>query len=149
MAGGIGLKIHNIRSSESYIAGTNSYPNGIILMLRVYNNTARYFDQERNKRPDAFGPFDPTGTWTYGCMEMNLRSQSYLNKIIDINYYPVEGAQKSDLYLEEINCNQIMFKGITVPLLIFAFQAAKGLVTNLDENSALPFLNLISIRLQE
>lgn len=44
-AGGIGLNIHKIRSLGSYIAGTNGYSNGIIPMLRVFNNTARYVDQ--------------------------------------------------------------------------------------------------------
>jgi ribonucleoside-diphosphate reductase subunit M1 len=44
-AGGIGLNIHKIRSVGSYIAGTNGYSNGIIPMLRVFNNTARYVDQ--------------------------------------------------------------------------------------------------------
>ena len=40
-AGGIGLNVHNIRSRGSYIGGTNGYSNGLIPMLRVYNNTAR------------------------------------------------------------------------------------------------------------
>ncbi|UIC71829.1 Ribonucleotide reductase large subunit [Vaccinia virus] len=51
MAGGIGLSISNIRASGSYISGTNGISNGIIPMLRVYNNTARYMDQGGNKRP--------------------------------------------------------------------------------------------------
>lgn len=53
-AGGIGLNVHKIRSLGSYIAGTNGYSNGIVPMLRVYNNTARYVDQGGNKRPGAF-----------------------------------------------------------------------------------------------
>ena len=53
-AGGIGLNVHKIRSQGSYIAGTNGYSNGIIPMLRVFNNTARYVDQGGNKRPGAF-----------------------------------------------------------------------------------------------
>jgi len=53
-AGGIGLNIHNIRATGSYIAGTNGYSNGILPMLRVFNNTARYVDQGGNKRPGAF-----------------------------------------------------------------------------------------------
>jgi ribonucleotide reductase alpha subunit len=48
------LNIHKIRSLGSYIAGTNGYSNGIIPMLRVFNNTARYVDQGGNKRPGAF-----------------------------------------------------------------------------------------------
>ena len=53
-AGGIGLSVHNIRASGSYIAGTNGNSNGIVPMLRVFNNTARYVDQGGNKRPGAF-----------------------------------------------------------------------------------------------
>eukprot|EP00835_Amoeboradix_gromovi_P006515 NODE_781_length_4285_cov_0.344959.p1 type:complete len:813 gc:universal NODE_781_length_4285_cov_0.344959:3158-720(-) len=53
-AGGIGLNIHCIRASGSYIAGTNGHSNGLIPMLRVFNNTARYVDQGGNKRPGAF-----------------------------------------------------------------------------------------------
>lgn len=52
-AGGIGLHIHNIRATGSYIAGTNGTSNGIIPMVRVFNNTARYVDQGGNKRPGA------------------------------------------------------------------------------------------------
>merc|ERR1719430_293696 len=53
-AGGIGVNIHNIRASGSYIAGTNGNSNGLLPMLRVFNNTARYVDQGGNKRPGAF-----------------------------------------------------------------------------------------------
>jgi ribonucleoside-diphosphate reductase alpha chain len=49
-AGGIGLSIHNIRATGSYIAGTNGVSNGIVPMLRVYNDTARYVDQGGGKR---------------------------------------------------------------------------------------------------
>jgi ribonucleoside-diphosphate reductase subunit M1 len=53
-AGGIGLSIHNIRASGSYIRGTNSHSNGIVPMLRVFNDTARYVDQGGGKRKGAF-----------------------------------------------------------------------------------------------
>ncbi|KAJ6576865.1 ribonucleotide reductase alpha subunit, partial [Mycena sp. CBHHK59/15] len=53
-AGGIGISIHNIRATGSYIAGTNGYSNGIVPMLRAYDATARYVDQGGNKRPGAF-----------------------------------------------------------------------------------------------
>jgi ribonucleoside-diphosphate reductase subunit M1 len=53
-AGGIGLSVHNIRATGSYIAGTNGTSNGLVPLLRVYNNTARYVDQGGNKRPGAF-----------------------------------------------------------------------------------------------
>lgn len=53
-AGGIGLSIHNIRAKGSYIAGTNGTSNGIIPMIKVYNDTARYIDQGGGKRKGAF-----------------------------------------------------------------------------------------------
>ena len=43
-AGGIGLAVHCIRASESYIRGTNGYSNGLVPMLKVFNDTARYVD---------------------------------------------------------------------------------------------------------
>jgi len=56
-AGGIGLNVHCIRATGSYIAGTNGTSNGLVPMLRVYNNTARYVDQGGNKRPGAFAMY--------------------------------------------------------------------------------------------
>jgi ribonucleoside-diphosphate reductase alpha chain len=53
-AGGIGLSIHNIRATGSYIGGTNGTSNGIIPMLKVFNDTARYVDQGGGKRKGAF-----------------------------------------------------------------------------------------------
>ncbi|XP_052865534.1 ribonucleoside-diphosphate reductase large subunit isoform X1 [Anopheles cruzii] len=53
-AGGIGLNVHCIRAKGTYIRGTNGVSNGLVPMLRVYNNTARYVDQGGNKRPGAF-----------------------------------------------------------------------------------------------
>ena len=53
-AGGIGLSIHNIRSTGSYISGTNGTSNGIVPMLRVFNDTARYVDQGGGKRKGSF-----------------------------------------------------------------------------------------------
>ncbi|MFN4081322.1 MAG: ribonucleoside-diphosphate reductase subunit alpha [Saprospiraceae bacterium] len=56
-AGGIGLSIHNIRATGSYIKGTGGSSNGIIPMLRVYNDTARYVDQGGGKRKGAFAVY--------------------------------------------------------------------------------------------
>lgn len=53
-AGGIGLSIHNVRATGSYIRGTGGTSNGIIPMLRVYNDTARYVDQGGGKRKGSF-----------------------------------------------------------------------------------------------
>ncbi|MBO74677.1 MAG: ribonucleoside-diphosphate reductase subunit alpha [Flavobacteriales bacterium] len=53
-AGGIGLAIHDIRATGSYIKGTNGASNGIVPMLRVFNDTARYVDQGGGKRKGSF-----------------------------------------------------------------------------------------------
>jgi len=56
-AGGIGLSIHNIRATGAYIGGTNGTSNGIVPMLRVYNDTARYVDQGGGKRKGSFAVY--------------------------------------------------------------------------------------------
>ena len=56
-AGGIGLHIHNIRASGSHIRGTNGTSNGLVPMLRVFNNTARYVDQGGGKRHGSFAMY--------------------------------------------------------------------------------------------
>lgn len=53
-AGGIGLSIHNVRATGAYIKGTNGTSNGIVPMLRVFNDTARYVDQGGGKRKGSF-----------------------------------------------------------------------------------------------
>lgn len=53
-AGGIGISCSNIRSKQSYIRGTNGTSNGIIPMLKVFNDTARYVDQGGGKRKGSF-----------------------------------------------------------------------------------------------
>ena len=63
-AGGIGLSIHNVRATGSYIKGTNGVSNGIIPMLRNFDMTARYVDQGGGKRKGSFAiyiePWHPT-----------------------------------------------------------------------------------------
>ncbi|CAH1002275.1 hypothetical protein LEM8419_03194 [Neolewinella maritima] len=56
-AGGIGLSIHNIRATGSYIKGTGGTSNGIVPMLKVFNDTARYVDQGGGKRKGAFAVY--------------------------------------------------------------------------------------------
>jgi ribonucleoside-diphosphate reductase alpha subunit len=53
-AGGIGFHVHNVRAAGSYIRGTNGTSNGLVPMLRVFNNTARYVDQGGGKRKGSF-----------------------------------------------------------------------------------------------
>ncbi len=56
-AGGIGLSVHNLRAKGSYIKGTNGTSNGIVPMLRVFNDTARYVDQGGGKRKGSFAMY--------------------------------------------------------------------------------------------
>ena len=56
-AGGIGLHVHNIRAAGSHIRGTNGTSNGLVPMLRVFNNTARYVDQGGGKRHGSFAVY--------------------------------------------------------------------------------------------
>ncbi|XP_015126458.1 ribonucleoside-diphosphate reductase large subunit [Diachasma alloeum] len=56
-AGGVGVNVHCIRAKGTRIAGTNGVSNGLVPLLRVYNNTARYVDQGGNKRPGAFAVY--------------------------------------------------------------------------------------------
>jgi ribonucleoside-diphosphate reductase alpha chain len=56
-AGGIGLSIHHVRSKGSYIKGTNGTSNGIVPMLRVFNDTARYVDQGGGKRKGSIAVY--------------------------------------------------------------------------------------------
>jgi ribonucleoside-diphosphate reductase subunit M1 len=72
-AGGIGLACHNIRASNSYIRGTNGSSNGIVPMLRVFNNTARYVDQGGGKRKGKLSP----GLTALHLLEMALNNIHY------------------------------------------------------------------------
>lgn len=70
-AGGIGLSIHNVRATGSYIGGTNGTSNGIVPMLRVYNDTARYVDQGGGKRKGSFAVYiEPWHADIYDFLEL-------------------------------------------------------------------------------
>jgi len=70
-AGGIGLAIHNVRATGAYISGTNGTSNGIIPMLRVFNDTARYVDQGGGKRKGAFAIYlEPWHADVYDFIEL-------------------------------------------------------------------------------
>ena len=99
-AGGIGLSIHNIRATGSYIAGTNGTSNGIVPMLRVFNDTARYVDQGGGKRKGSFAIyvepwhadiFDfPELKKNHGKEEMRARDLFYAMWISDLFMRRVE-----------------------------------------------------------
>lgn len=93
-AGGIGLSIHNVRATGSYIAGTNGTSNGIVPMLQVFNDTARYVDQGGGKRKGSFAIY--LETWhadifdfldlkkNHGKEEMRARDLFYAMWISDL-----------------------------------------------------------------
>jgi len=86
-AGGIGLNIHNIRASGSYIAGTNGNSNGLIPMLRVFNNTARYVDQGGNKRPGAFAIYlEPWHADIFDFLDLKKNHGKEENRARDLFY---------------------------------------------------------------
>jgi len=75
-AGGIGLHIHNIRAKGSHILGTNGTSNGLVPMLRVFNNTARYVDQGGNKRNGSFAIYlEPWHADVEDFLEMKKKSR--------------------------------------------------------------------------
>jgi ribonucleoside-diphosphate reductase alpha chain len=107
-AGGIGLAIHNIRATGSYIKGTNGYSNGIIPMLKVFNDTARYIDQGGGKRKGAFAVYlEP---WhadvidflqlrkNHGAEEMRARDLFYALWIPDLFMKRVEANETWSLF---------------------------------------------------
>ena len=99
-AGGIGLAMHNVRATGSYISGTNGTSNGIVPMLRVFNDTARYVDQGGGKRKGSFAIY--LETWhadifdflelkkNHGKEEMRARDLFYAMWISDLFMKRVE-----------------------------------------------------------
>ncbi|KAJ8662299.1 ribonucleoside-diphosphate reductase large subunit [Lichtheimia ornata] len=101
-AGGIGLNIHNIRASGSYIAGTNGYSNGIVPMLRVYNNTARYVDQGGNKRPGAFAIYlEPWHPDVFDFLDLRKNHGKEENRARDLFY----ALWIPDLFMQRVEEN--------------------------------------------
>ena len=102
-AGGIGLNAHCIRATGAYIAGTNGTSNGLIPMLRVFNNTARYVDHGGNKRPGAFAIYlEP---WHADVFEfLNLRKNHGKEEVRarDLFY----AMWTPDLFMERVEKNQ-------------------------------------------
>lgn len=86
-AGGIGLNVHCIRAAGSYISGTNGYSNGLVPMLRVFNNTARYVDQGGNKRPGAFAIYlEPWHADVFDFLDLRKNTGKEENRARDLFY---------------------------------------------------------------
>ncbi len=86
-AGGVGLNVHCIRASGSYISGTNGYSNGLVPMLRVFNTTARYVDQGGNKRPGAFAIYlEPWHADVFDFLDLRKNTGKEENRARDLFY---------------------------------------------------------------
>ncbi len=102
-AGGIGLHVHNIRASGSHIRGTNGTSNGIIPMLRVFNNTARYVDQGGGKRNGSFAIYlEPWHADIFGFLEMKKNHGDEEMKARDLFY----ALWIPDLFMERVHENK-------------------------------------------
>lgn len=102
-AGGIGLSIHNIRATGSYIAGTNGTSNGIVPMLRVFNNTARYVDQGGNKRPGAFAIYlEPWHNDIFEFLDLRKNHGKEEVRARDLFY----ALWISDLFMKRVEANE-------------------------------------------
>lgn len=103
-AGGIGLNVHCIRAKGTRISGTNGISNGVVPMLRVYNNTARYVDQGGNKRPGAFAIYlEP---WHADILDfLNLKKNTGKEEMRarDLFY----GLWIPDLFMKRVEANEM------------------------------------------
>jgi len=101
-AGGIGLSIHNIRAKGSYIKGTGGTSNGIVPMLRVYNDTARYVDQGGGKRKGAFAIYlEPWHADVYDFLELKKNHGKEEMRARDLFY----ALWIPDLFMERVKNN--------------------------------------------
>lgn len=86
-AGGIGLSIHNVRATGSYIKGTNGTSNGIVPMLRVFNDTARYVDQGGGKRKGSFAIYlEPWHADIFDFLDLKKNHGKEENRARDLFY---------------------------------------------------------------
>jgi ribonucleotide reductase alpha subunit len=101
-AGGVGLHVHNIRAKGSHIQGTNGTSNGLVPMLRVFNNTARYVDQGGNKRNGSFAIYlEPWHADIEDFLELKKNHGDEELKARDLFY----ALWISDLFMERVKNN--------------------------------------------
>ena len=101
-AGGVGLAIHDIRASNSYIRGTNGSSNGIVPMLRVFNNTARYVDQGGGKRKGSIAAyFEPWHADVFQFLDLKKNHGNESERARDLFY----ALWVSDLFMERVQSN--------------------------------------------
>lgn len=102
-AGGIGLAMHDIRAKGSYIKGTNGTSNGIVPMLRVFNDTARYVDQGGGKRKGSFAMYlEPWHADVFDFLEMKKNHGKEENRARDLFY----ALWVPDLFMKRVEENK-------------------------------------------
>ncbi|MEP6949897.1 MAG: ribonucleoside-diphosphate reductase subunit alpha [Ginsengibacter sp.] len=102
-AGGIGLAIHNISATGSYIGGTNGTSNGIIPMLRVFNDTARYVDQGGGKRKGAFAVYlEPWHADVFSFLDLRKNHGKEEMRARDLFY----ALWIPDLFMKRVEANE-------------------------------------------
>ncbi|EGC32866.1 ribonucleotide reductase large subunit [Dictyostelium purpureum] len=101
-AGGIGIACHKIRAAQSYIRGTNGTSNGLVPMLRVFNDTARYVDQGGGKRKGAFAVYlEPWHSDIFEFIELKKNHGKEEMRARDLFY----ALWVSDLFMERVEQN--------------------------------------------
>ncbi|KAJ1412918.1 Ribonucleotide reductase large subunit, C-terminal [Sesbania bispinosa] len=101
-AGGIGVSVHNIRAMGSYIRGTNGTSNGIVPMLRVFNDTARYVDQGGGKRKGAFAVYlEPWHADIFEFLDLRKNHGKEEHRARDLFY----ALWVPDLFMERVQNN--------------------------------------------
>ncbi|XP_019177264.1 PREDICTED: ribonucleoside-diphosphate reductase large subunit-like isoform X4 [Ipomoea nil] len=101
-AGGIGVSVHNIRATGSYIRGTNGTSNGIVPMLRVFNDTARYVDQGGGKRKGAFAVYlEPWHADIFEFLDLRKNHGKEEHRARDLFY----ALWVPDLFMERVQSN--------------------------------------------
>ncbi|WP_017730096.1 ribonucleoside-diphosphate reductase subunit alpha [Nafulsella turpanensis] len=103
-AGGIGLSMHNIRATGSYIKGTNGTSNGLVPMIRVFNDTARYVDQGGGKRKGAFAMYlEPWHADVFDFLELKKNHGKEEMRARDLFY----ALWISDLFMKRVESNEM------------------------------------------
>ena len=98
-SGGIGLHVHDIRANHSFINGTNGYSNGIVPMLRVFNDTARYIDQGGGKRNGSFAIYlEPWHADIFEFLDLKKNHGNELERARDLFY----GMWIPDLFMKRV-----------------------------------------------
>ncbi len=101
-AGGIGLSIHNVRATGSYIKGTNGTSNGIVPMLRVFNDTARYVDQGGGKRKGSFAIYlEPWHADVFDFLDLKKNHGKEESRARDLFY----AMWIPDLFMKRVEAN--------------------------------------------